>query len=120
MERAIEEKKNKLRGDEAQQRRSPNEAHEPFGRNGESLAEQSDHLDDEDLEYINNILNSCSRPVYNHEGPNNLKLKSFSQEDTLASAFASRETMPEFNLKFNQKSTTRGSEEDHFSYFSNI
>jgi hypothetical protein len=29
--------------------------------------------------------------------------------------------MPQkFNLKFNQKLTTRGSEEDHFSYFSNV
>ncbi len=35
-------------------------------------------------------------------------------------ALASRETPPKFNLKFNQKSTTRNSEEDHFSYFSNV
>jgi hypothetical protein len=34
--------------------------------------------------------------------------------------FASRETPQKFNLKFNQKSTTRCSEENQFSYFSNI
>ncbi len=49
-----------------------------------------------------------------------MKLKSIIPEDTLARAFASRKTTPEFNLNFNQKSTTRGSEEDHFSYFSNV
>jgi hypothetical protein len=29
-------------------------------------------------------------------------------------------TPQEFNLKFNQNSTSHGSKEDHFSYFSNV
>jgi hypothetical protein len=120
MERALEEKKNQLRGHEAQKRRDPDEDHELFWEDGESLAKQNDHLDDEDLEYINNILNSFSKPAYNHEGSNNSKSESTTPEDALARAFASRKLMPEFNLNFNQKSTTRGSEENHFSYFSNV
>jgi hypothetical protein len=50
MEKAIEEKKNKLRGNEAQQRRYPDEDHETFWKDGEGLTEQGDNLDDKDLE----------------------------------------------------------------------
>jgi hypothetical protein len=49
-----------------------------------------------------------------------VKLKSSTPNDALACALASRETTPEFNLKFNQKSMTRGSQEYHFSYLSNV
>jgi hypothetical protein len=49
-----------------------------------------------------------------------LKLTNVTQKDALACAFASRKTPQKFNLKFNQKSTTRGSEENHFSYFSDV
>jgi hypothetical protein len=45
-----------------------------------------------------------------------MKLKSSTPEDALASW----EMTPEFNLKFNQKSTTRGSQEGHFSHLSNV
>ncbi len=55
MERALEEKKNQLRGHGAQERRDPDEDHELFWEDGESLAKQSDYIDEEDLEYINNI-----------------------------------------------------------------
>jgi hypothetical protein len=65
-------------------------------------------------------LNSFSRQSGNHGNPNDLRLKSLTPEDALARAFASHRTPPEFNLKFNQNLTTRGSEEDNFSYFSNI
>jgi hypothetical protein len=120
MEKAIEEKKNQLRSTRAQTRRDPDEDHETVWDDEESLTEQDEHLDDEDLEYINNILNSISKPRYNHEHSRNLTLESLTPEDALARALASPKTPKKFNLKFNQNSTTRGSEEDHFSYFSNI
>ncbi len=47
-------------------------------------------------------------------------MESINPEDALARAFASQKTPPEFNLKFNQNSMTRGSEAGHFSYFSNV
>jgi len=120
LERAINRQKKLLLETEVGDHGDPEKDNEPFWEDGESLAKQSDHLDDEDLESVNNILNSFSRPICNHEGSNNLKLKNVTQEDALTRAFASRKTPQEFNLKFNQKSTTRGSEEDHFSYFSNV
>jgi hypothetical protein len=120
LERAIDKQKKQLLETEVGDHGDPDEDNEPFWEDGESLAEQSDHLDDKDLEYINNILNSFSKPNYNHEGSDNFKLKTITPEDALARAFASRKTPPDFNLKFNQKSTTRGSEEDHYSYSSNV
>jgi hypothetical protein len=120
MEKAIEEKKNQLRGTEARNRWDPDEDHETFWDNEEGLTERNEHLDDGDLEYIYNILNSFSKPIYNHGNSRNLELESITPEDALAHAFASQKTPQKFNLKFNQNSTTRGSEEDHFSYFSNV
>ncbi len=120
MEKAIEEKKNQLWGTGAQNRWDPDEDHETVWGDEESLTEQDDHLDDEDLEYINDILNSISKPRYNHENSCYLTLESLTPEDTLARTLASPKTPKKFNLKFNQNSTTRGSEEDHFSYFSNV
>jgi hypothetical protein len=90
------------------------EDNEPFWETGEGLA------DNEDLKFVNNILNSFSKPIGNQEGSNNLRLTNATQKDALAHAFASRETPQKFNLKFNQKLTTRGSEENHFSHFSNV
>jgi hypothetical protein len=68
----------------------------------------------------NNILNSFSRPIGNHEDYNNSKLTNVTKKDAPARAFASQKTPQKFNLKFNQKSTTRGSEENPFSYLSNV
>ncbi len=65
-------------------------------------------------------MNSFSRDQGTHQSSNNSKLESFTPEDALARAFASQKTPKKFNLKFNQNSTTRGSEEKHFSYFSNV
>jgi hypothetical protein len=120
MEKAIEEKKNQLRGTGAQNHWDPDEDHETFREDEESLTGRNDHLDDRDLEYIKVLLNSFSRDKGNHKNSNNSKLESFTPEDALARAFASPRTPSEFNLKFNQNSTTSGSEEDHFSYFSNV
>jgi hypothetical protein len=112
----IEEKKSQLREAGAQNHWDPDEEHEPFCEERESLAKQRDHLDDKDLEFISDILDSFSRPSYNYNGSNNLKLKSITPEDALARAC----TPQRLNLKFNQNLMTRGSEEDHFSYFSNL
>ncbi len=115
MEKAIEEKRNQLQGTEAQNRWNPDEDHETFWDD-----EQNEHLDDGDLEYINDILNSFSKPSHNHENSRQLKFESVNQEDALARAFASPKTPKQFNLKFNQNSTTSSSKEDKFSHFSNI
>jgi hypothetical protein len=120
LEKTIDEQKKLMLANKIGEYGDPDEENEPFWETGESLDERSDHLDDGDLEYVNNILNSFSRPTGNHDGSNNLKSKNVNQKDALARAFASRETPPKFNLKFNQKLTTRGSEENHFSSFSNV
>ncbi len=112
LETAINRQRKLLLETEVGDHGNPEKDNEPFWEDGESLTKQSDHLDDEDLEYVNNILNPFSRPICNHEGSNYLKLKNVTQEDTLERAFASRKTPQEFNLKFNQKSTTRGSERE--------
>ncbi len=65
------------------------EDNELFWEAGESLAKRRDHLDDEDLEYVNNILDSFSRPTNNHEGSNELKLTNATQGDALARVLAS-------------------------------
>ncbi len=80
MEKAIEEKKNQLRGTGAQNRWDPDEDHETIWDDEESLTEQDEHLDDGDLEYINNILNSFSKPMYDHENSRNLSLESLTQK----------------------------------------
>jgi hypothetical protein len=116
MERAIERHRKQLLETKIGDHGDPNEDNEPFREDGESLAEHSDHLDDEDLEFISEILNLFSRPTYNHEGSSDLKLRSITPEDALARSC----TPQKFNLKFNQNSTTRGSKEDHLSYFSNV
>jgi hypothetical protein len=120
MEKAIEEKKNQLRGINAQSRWDLDADHETFWGHEESLTEQNEHLDGEDMEYINEILNSFSKPVYKHRNSRQLKLKNITPEDALARSLASQMTPQEFNLKFNQKSTTRNSGENNGSYFSNI
>jgi len=120
MEKAIEEKKNQLRGTGAQNRWDPEEGHETFWEDEESFAKRNDHLDDGDLEYINVILNSFSRDQGTHKNSNNSQLESFTPEEALARALASPRTPSEFNLKFNQNSTTCESEEDYFNCFSNV
>ncbi len=56
----------------------------------------------------------------NHEHSDDLQLKTVTPEDALARALVSQKTPPEFNSKFNQKSMTHRSEEEHASYLSNI
>jgi hypothetical protein len=121
MERTIERQKNKLLETGAKNQGDPEEDHEIFWETeGSPVNEQNDHLDDGDLEYINAILNSFSKPNYKHKKSNGLKLESFTPEDTPTRAPAPIRTPQQFNLKFNQNSTRHGSEEEDFSYFSNI
>jgi hypothetical protein len=53
MEKAIEEKKNQLRGTKARNRWDPDEDPETFWDDEEGLTERNEHLDDGNLEYIN-------------------------------------------------------------------
>jgi hypothetical protein len=120
MEKATEEKKNQLRRDGAQKRGDPDEDQDMFWENEESFTEQNDHLDDEDMEYINVILNSFSRDQSTHKNSINPQLESFTPVAALARALASPRMPSKFNLRFNQNSTTRESEEDHSSCFSDV
>jgi hypothetical protein len=80
-----------------------------------------DHWDpDEDLEYINTILNSFSRQNFDHGNSNGPKLENFTPEGVLTCAPPQIRTPPKVNLKFNQNSTRGGSEEENFNYFSNL
>ncbi len=121
MERTIANQKHQLLQTGVKGHWDPDEDRETFWETEEGPAnKRGDHLDDGDLEYINFILNSFSRQNCNHKNLNNLKLESFTPEDTLTRALAPMRRPQEFNLKFNQNLTSRGSKEDHFSYFSNV
>jgi hypothetical protein len=121
MERMIEKQKDKLLKTGPQDHWDPDKNREIFWETERSpVNEQDDHLDDGDLEYINAILNSFSKQNFNHENSNGLKLESFTPEDAMTHALAPIRTPQEFNLKFNQNSTSSGSQEENFSYFSNI
>jgi hypothetical protein len=65
-------------------------------------------------------LNSFSKDRGTHKNSNNSQLESFTPEEALARGLTSSRKPSEFSLKFNQKSTTRGSEENYFSCFSNV
>jgi hypothetical protein len=109
MERTIEKQKNKLLKTGAKDHWDPDEDREIFWKTeGSPVNEQDDHLDDGDLEYINAILNSFSKQNFNHKNSNGLKLESFTPEDALTRALMPIRTPQQFNLKFNQYSTSRG------------
>ena len=93
MEKAIEEKKNQLRETGIQNRWDPDEDHETFLEDEESLTERNDHLDDGDLEYINVILNSFSRDRGTNKNLNNSKLESLTPEDVLGRARLTEDTI---------------------------
>ncbi len=121
MEKTIEKQKNKLLETRANDHWDPDEGSETFWEDEEGPAnKQADHLENEDLKYINDILNSFSGQNCNHKNSKKLQLKSFTPEDTLTRALTPMKMPQEFNLKFNQNSTSRGPEKDNFSYFLNI
>ncbi len=120
VEKEIDKQKKLLLVSRIKDHGDPDEDKEPFWEARENFAKRSDHLDNEDLGNINNLLNSFSKPSGNHGGSNNFNLTNVTQNDALARAFAARTPPQKFNLKSNQKSTTRDSEENRFSYFSNL
>jgi hypothetical protein len=87
---------------------------------GGPVKEEDDSLDDGDLAYINAILNSFSKPKFNHENSNGPDLQLFTPEGALTRALAPIRTPPKFNQNFNQNLPSCGPEEDNFSYFSNF
>ncbi len=87
---------------------------------GDPVKEEDDSLDDKDLAYINAMLNSFSKPKFNHEKSNSPELQLFTPEGALMRALAPIRRPPKFNQKFNPNSTSHGSEEETISYFSNF
>jgi hypothetical protein len=77
-------------------------------------------LDDGDLAYINAILNSFSKPKFNHGNSHGPGLQIFTPEGARTRTLTPIRTPPKCNQKFNQNSTSCGSEEENFSYFSNF
>jgi hypothetical protein len=121
MEKMIASQKHQLLKTGVEDYWDPDEDRETVWEDEESPAnERADHLDDEDLEYINIILNSLATQNGNHKNSNNLQFESVTTEGALRRAHAPMRPPQEFNLKFNQNSTSRGSKEDHFSYFPNV
>jgi hypothetical protein len=121
MEKTIEKQKNKLLETRANDHWDPDEGRETVWQNeGSSATKQADQWGDEDLEYLNAILNSFSGQNCNHKNSKKLQLESFTPEDALTRALPQMKMPQEFNLKFNQNLTSRVPEEDNFSYFSNI
>ncbi len=121
MERMIQTQKNQLWKNEVEGHWNQDENRETFWEDEDSCAnERDDHLDEGDLEYINAILNSLSKQNNTHKNSNHLQLKSLNPGAALTRALAPLETPPEFNLKFNQNLTSRGTEDNHFSYFPNV
>jgi hypothetical protein len=111
MEKMIETQKNKLLKTGAKDHWEAEEG---------PVNEEDDHLDDQDLEYINAILNSFSRQKFNHGNSKRPKFENFTPEGALTRMLAPIRTPPKINLKFSQNSTSCGSEEENFSYFSNF
>jgi len=115
MEKEIEKQKNKLREAEAGYREETeledlllNETDEEFG-----------HLDDEDLEWVKSIFNSCPSKGRYNQNADQRKLKSVTTEDAPTRAHAIQAPPIKFNQNFNQNSTTLGARENNFSCFSN-
>jgi len=81
------------------------------GRERDLIEGEEDILDDEDLAYITTILNSFSKPKL---------IDPVSPEGAPMRAPTRPTTPPKFNQQFNQNSTSHGSEDENFSYFSNF
>ena len=120
MEKEIERRRNQLWEAEAGSRGDPDLDDLTFQEDDEPLAGQSEHLEDEDVRFINSIFNSFSSPTCYRQDYSQLKLKSSSTEDAPTRAWTPETPPPpKFNQNFNQNSTTRSSQQDHLSYFAN-
>jgi hypothetical protein len=121
MEKTIEKQRNKLLETRANDHWDLDEGREAVWEDeGSPANKQADHLDDEDLEYINAILNSFSEQNCYHKNLKKLQLENFTPDDALTRALTPMQMPQEFNLKFNQNLTSCGPKEDDFSYFSTI
>jgi hypothetical protein len=112
MEKLIQNQKQKLLEHGAQDLHEEDDdwkEHQEAEQN--TIKEEEDSLDDEDLSYITYILNSLSKPKL---------ICPFSPEGALTCAPTQITTTPKFNQKFNQNSTSYSSEDGDFSYFSNL
>jgi hypothetical protein len=112
MENFIENQKRELLENGAQDLHDDNEAwdeHQQTERH--SIEGEENTLDDEDLAYITTILDSFAKPKLNDPvSPEGAPMRA-----------PTRPTMPpKFNQQFNQNSTSHGSEDENFSYFSNF
>jgi hypothetical protein len=112
MENFIENQKRELLENGAQDLHDDNEAwyeHQETERH--SIGGEEDTLDDEDLAYITTILDSFSKPKL---------IDPVSPEGAPVHAPNRLTTPPKFNQQFNQNSTSHSSDDENFSYFSNL
>jgi hypothetical protein len=121
MEKMIEKQKNHLLKTGVQDHWDLDDDHETLWEAEEGpVKEEDDSLDDEDLAYISAILNSFSKPKFNHKNSHDPGLQIFTPEGARTRALAPIRTPPKFNQKFHQNLMSCGSEEENFSYFSNF
>jgi hypothetical protein len=121
MEKMIEEHKNDLLRTGAPDHWDVDEDRETFWEaEGGPVKEEDESLDDGDLAYINAILNSFSKTKFHSKNASDPELQILTPEGALMRAPAPITTLPKFNQKFNQNSTSYGHEDDNFSYFSNF
>jgi hypothetical protein len=121
MEKMIEKHKHDLLKTGAKDHWDMDDDCEPIWEaEGDPVKEEDGSLDDGDLAYINAILNSFSKPKFKHENSNSPELQLFTPEGALMRALAPIRMPPKFNQKFNQNSTSYGSEGENLSYFANF
>jgi hypothetical protein len=121
MEKLIEKHKHELLSTGTNVHWDPDNDHEASWETERGpIKEEDESLDDEDLAYINDILNSFSKPEFSSEYPRDPELQLFSPEGALTRTPALMKTPLKFNQNFNQNSMSYNSEEENFSYFSNF
>jgi hypothetical protein len=121
MEKIIEKRKHELLNSGSKVCGDPDDDHEALWETERGpIKEEDESLDDEDLAYINDILNSFSKPKFNSENPRDPKLPLLTPEGALTRVPALMKTPPKFNQNFNQNLTSYSSEEEDFSYLSNF
>jgi hypothetical protein len=86
----------------------------------DSVEDIEDSLDDNDMAYITAIIGTFSGPKSNSNSTNASSYADFTPEGALTRAPTRITPPPKFNQKFNQNSTSYGSEDENFSYFSNF
>ncbi len=112
MEKFIEDQKRKLLKHGAQDLQDEDDTWKKHQvAETDTIKQEDDSLDDEDLSYITYILGSLSKPKL---------IDPFSPEGALSRAPTQMTPPPKCNQKFNQNSTSYSSKDKNFSYFSNF